>query len=48
MQNRVRNVTMNKANKKALVHLMETEMWRLLIPSETPAVDPQNEFTVDR
>ena len=48
MQNRVRNVTMAEANKTPLAHFMETATWRLLRPIDTPAVEPQNEFTGDR
>ena len=48
MQNRVKNFTMDKANKTALAYLLETSMWRLIRLIEKPVVEPQNEFSVDR
>ena len=48
MKNRVKNFTMDEANKTALAYLLETSMWRLIRLIEKPVVEPQNEFTVDR
>ena len=43
-QNKVRNSTMDEANKTALANFPETVMWRSLRPIDTPVVEPQNEF----
>ena len=48
MQNRVKNFTMDEANKTALVYLLETAMWHLIRLIEKPVVEPQNEFAVAR
>ena len=39
IQNRVRNVTMEKFNKTDLVHFIETSTWRLYRPIDTAVVD---------
>ena len=44
IQNRVRNVTMVRANKTALAHLTETSMWCFLRTIVTSMVETQNEF----
>ena len=48
MKNRVKNFTMDEANKTALAYLLETSMWRLIRLIEKPVVEPQNEFAVAR
>ena len=48
MQNRVMNVTMDKAKKIALAHFTEVETWILLRTINTPMVEPQNESRVNR
>ena len=42
MQNRSRNVTMSKTNKKDLDHLPEMVMWSSIIMIDIPVVKPQN------
>ena len=44
MQNRLRNITMDEANKTALVHFQETETWLFLRTANIAAVGPHNEF----
>ena len=48
MKNRVKNFTMDEANKTALAYLLETAMWRLIRLIEKPVVEPHNEFSVAR
>ena len=48
IQNRVKNFTMDEANKTALAYSLETAMWRLIRLIEKRVVEPQNEFAVAR